>query len=353
MKMALELAKATEGQTAPNPVVGSVIVKDGQIVGFGAHLRAGEEHAERHALKMAGEKAKGATMYVTLEPCSHFGRTSPCADAVIEAGISKVIIASTDPNPLVAGQGIKKLRDANIETIVGVMREEADKLNDVFFHFIKHKKPFVTLKSATSLDGKIATSIGESQWITSEESRYDAHLLRHIHDAILVGVNTVIADDPSLTTRLEHGGKHPIRIILDTHLRTPVTAKLVTDKLAPTWIITTVKEEEKIDSLKASGVSIILMDEITIPNVLSYLGKHNISSLLVEGGGKINDSFLRSGEFQQVIIYLAPKIIGGQGALSSFSGEGITTLSDAPKLTFSSMKQVGPDLKLTLLKGGD
>ncbi|MDQ0257708.1 diaminohydroxyphosphoribosylaminopyrimidine deaminase/5-amino-6-(5-phosphoribosylamino)uracil reductase [Evansella vedderi] len=354
MQMAIELAKTAKGQTTPNPLVGAVIVKNNQLIGFGAHLKAGEPHAERHALAMAGKKAEGATMYVTLEPCSHHGRTPPCADAVIEAGLKKVFVATTDPNPKVAGKGIEKLKMAGIEVVEGLMKAEADDLNKVFYHFIQTKKPFVTLKSATSLDGKIATSTGESQWITSEESRMDAHRLRHEHDAILVGVNTVLEDDPSLTTRIEGGGKHPIRIILDHHLKTPVDAKLLTDNIAPTWIFTTVKaDKQKVGQLSSLGAKIITMEEeeISIPSVLSYLGEMEISSLLVEGGGSINDSFLRSGEFQQVVVYLAPMLIGGRDALSSFSGIGITSLQDAPKLSVENIERIGKDIKLVLSRG--
>lgn len=356
MKMAIDIAATARGQTSPNPLVGAVIVKDNQIVGLGAHLKAGEPHAERHALTMAGSKARGATMYVTLEPCSHFGRTSPCADAVIEAGIRKVYVATADPNPKVAGRGIAKLRDAGIEVQEGVMKEEADSINNVFYHYIQSKKPFVTLKSATSLDGKIATAGGESQWITCEQSRMDVHRLRHEHDAILVGVNTVIKDNPSLTTRIEGGGKHPIRIVLDHELRTPFDAKIITDKVSPTWIITTSKaDQNKIARFEAEGIRIVVLpnETISIASLLSYLGEQEISSLLVEGGGTVNDSFLRSGEFQRVVVYLAPMIIGGKEALSSFSGEGFLNLTDVPRLTIDHLEKVGTDIKLVLSKGGE
>ncbi|MBU9714773.1 bifunctional diaminohydroxyphosphoribosylaminopyrimidine deaminase/5-amino-6-(5-phosphoribosylamino)uracil reductase RibD [Evansella tamaricis] len=354
MNIAIELARVTQGQTTPNPVVGSVIVKNNQIVGMGAHLKAGEEHAERHALKMAGDKAKGATMYVTLEPCSHYGRTSPCADAVIEAGIKKVVVASLDLNPRVAGRGIQKLMDAGITVETGVMEKEAVKLNRVFFHYIKTKKPFVTLKTATSLDGKIATVSGESQWITGEEARLDVQHLRHTHDAILVGVNTVLLDNPSLTTRIGEGGSNPIRIVLDHQLRTPLDANIVIDKKSPTWIVTK-RQTEKGKKLKLEelGVEIIEMDsdEIHISELLIMLGQREISSLLVEGGGTVNDAFLRSGDFQQVIVYLAPTIIGGKEALSSFSGLGIAKLKNTPKLNIESITTIGKDIKMILSKG--
>ncbi|WP_416149648.1 bifunctional diaminohydroxyphosphoribosylaminopyrimidine deaminase/5-amino-6-(5-phosphoribosylamino)uracil reductase RibD [Salipaludibacillus sp. HK11] len=353
MKLAIEIARQTIGQTAPNPVVGCVIVKNGEIVGMGAHLKAGERHAERHALQVAQANAKGATMYVTLEPCSHHGRTPPCADAVIEAGVSKVVIASTDPNPEVSGKGINKLKNAGIDVEVGVMKEEADELNDVFFHYMTTSTPYVTLKMATSIDGKIATSTGESQWITGEEARNDVHQLRHEHDAILVGVDTVIQDDPSLTTRLANGGKNPIRIVLDRKLRTPLEAKIVTDQKAPTWIVTTaLADKQRKEEFEALGIGIIVIEneDISIPSLLIALFNKKITSILVEGGGNVNDSFLRSGYFQRVIKYMAPILIGGESARSSFSGEGITHLQEAPRLQLKSMKQIGNDTKFIFHK---
>jgi diaminohydroxyphosphoribosylaminopyrimidine deaminase/5-amino-6-(5-phosphoribosylamino)uracil reductase len=356
MELAIQMAKETKGQTAPNPVVGCVIVNDGEIVGLGAHLKAGEPHAERHALEMAQQKAKGAVMYVTLEPCSHQGRTPPCADAIIKEGISKVIIASTDPNPEVAGQGIKRLREAGIEVTVGVMKEEADELNRIFFHYITTSKPYVTLKMATSIDGKIATSSGESKWITGDLAREDGHRLRHEHDAILVGVDTVIQDDPTLSTRLDQGGKNPVRIVLDRRLRTPLDAKLVTDQEAPTWIVTTnLAEAEKKQELEKLGVEIIVIDDIdiSISSMLTALAEKKITSVLVEGGGHVNDSFLRSGNFQSVIKYMAPILIGGEKARSSFSGNGINNLKNAPKLEIKSMERIGNDVKFIFYKEGD
>ncbi|WP_096188560.1 bifunctional diaminohydroxyphosphoribosylaminopyrimidine deaminase/5-amino-6-(5-phosphoribosylamino)uracil reductase RibD [Evansella halocellulosilytica] len=353
MNIAIDMARATLGQTSPNPAVGAVIVKDHQIVGMGAHLRAGDKHAERHAIEMAKGKCEGATIYVTLEPCSHYGRTPPCADAIIEAGIKKVVIASTDPNPKVAGRGIKKLIDAGIEVKTNILKEEADELNRDFFYYIQEKKPFVTLKTATSIDGKIATSSGESKWITGDEARQDVHYLRHQHDSILVGINTVIADDPSLTTRLPDGGKNPIRIVLDHHLRIPLDAQVITDQLAPTWIITTYEvDKEKINQLESLGIKVyqLFKNIIEVNQLLDFLGEKEVTSLLVEGGGSVNDSFLRSGEFQDVIVYLAPTIIGGKDAPSSFSGTGIALLDETPQLKIKETKKLGKDLKVILTK---
>lgn len=349
MNLALQLARGTIGQTSPNPVVGAVLVKNNQIVGMGAHLKAGEPHAEVHAIRMAGEKAKGGTIYVTLEPCSHFGKTPPCADLIIQTGIKKVYVATTDPNPAVAGTGIERLRKAGIEVKVGLHQQEARELNKVFFYNIQTGLPYVTLKSATSLDGRTATVTGESKWITGEAAREDVHRWRHCHDAILVGVNTVLKDDPSLTTRLASGGKNPIRIILDTHLRTPLTAKVITDQAAPTWLVTgcdILPEQE--EAYKMQGIEIIKMPSpgIKIKELLHYLGKYGITSLFVEGGAEVHGSFLKEGAFQQVITYIAPKLIGGKAAPASFGGSGIETLSEAPLLTIKEVTKIGDDLRI-------
>ncbi len=353
MKLALDLAKNTLGQTSPNPVVGAVVVNNGEIVGMGAHLKAGTEHAEVHAIRMAGDRAKGATIYVTLEPCSHHGKTPPCADLLIEKQVKRVVIASVDPNPVVAGRGIKKLQDACIEVTPGVLKEEADELNKMFFHYIVKKTPYVTLKTATSLDGKIATSTGESKWITGPEAREDVHRLRHQHDAILVGIGTVLADNPSLTTRVKSGGKNPIRIILDHQLRTPLDAKIVTDKEAPTWIVvSSLVTEEKIRLYVEQGVKIIKYthEKIEINTLLTLLLENGICSVFVEGGSMVNDAFLRSKMINEVITYIAPKIIGGSNAPSSFAGEGIHELNQALQLKIKSVETVGEDIKIVSMK---
>ncbi|OYD56871.1 riboflavin biosynthesis protein RibD [Fictibacillus aquaticus] len=356
MKLALELAKSAEGQTSPNPMVGAVVVKDGQIAGMGAHLRAGEHHAEVHALNMAGDKAMDSVIYVTLEPCSHYGKTPPCADRIIEAGVKKVVIAAIDQNPIVSGKGIQRLREAGLEVVTGICRQEAESMNKVFNHFQKHRKPYVTLKTAVSLDGKIAAASGESKWITSAESRDDAHRYRHSHDAILVGIGTVLADNPSLTTRLPNGGSNPIRIILDTTLQTPIEAKLVTDSEAPTWIITgSGVSMEQILPYTEKGVRVIPLStpSIEIESVLELLGSENITSLFVEGGSSVNGSFLQSGSIQQVIMYQAPILIGGSDAPQPFGGGGIERLKDALKLELESVERIGPDIKITAsVRGG-
>lgn len=349
MNLALNLARGTLGQTSPNPVVGAVLVKENQIVGMGAHLKPGEAHAEVHAIQMAGVKAKDATLYVTLEPCSHFGKTPPCSDLVIRTGIKKVFVATTDPNPQVAGTGIERIRKAGIEVHVGLLQEEARELNKVFFYNIRTGLPFVTLKSAISLDGKTATVTGESKWITGEEARDDVHQYRHQHDAILVGVNTVIKDNPTLTTRLASGGKNPVRIILDTHLRTPKDANVIIDHLAPTWIITAeTTNSNLVCEYRELGIEMIKMSSelINIHEMLEVIAEKGITSLFVEGGSEVHGSFLKEHAFQQVITYIAPKLIGGKKAPTSFGGEGIENMAEIMSLKIKEVAMVGDDMKI-------
>lgn len=349
MKLALNMAEATTGQTSPNPMVGAVLVKDHQIVGIGTHIQAGGPHAEVHAIQMAGEKANGATLYVTLEPCSHYGKTPPCADLIIQSGVKKVFVATVDPNPKVCGNGIHKMKEAGIEVRVGLLQEEASQLNKVFFHYARSGLPYVTVKTAISLDGKIATVTGESKWITGEEAREDVHRYRHMHDAILVGVNTIIMDNPMLTTRLKNGGKNPIRIILDTTLKTPLEANVIKDKSAKTYIITGNKVDPlKEETLMGLGVEIIKMEQSTIliSEMLKVMGKRGITSIFVEGGAKVQGSFLKENAFQEVITYIAPKLIGGDRAPITFGGIGIEQIKDVPLLRFSQMDKIGNDLRI-------
>lgn len=344
MAMALELARSAKGQTSPNPLVGAVIVQDGQIVGMGAHLKAGEPHAEVHALRMAGEKAKAATLYVTLEPCSHHGKTPPCAEAVVAAGISRVVVAVLDPNPLVAGKGIRLLRDAGVEVTVGVCETEATVLNEVFFHYIRTRQPFVIVKTASTLDGKMATATGHSRWITGEAARSEVHELRRTHDAILVGVGTILADDPELTARVggERFGRQPVRIILDSELRTPLTARIVADHLAPTWIFTTpAAPVEKRIELETKGLTVIVLDApLQVTDVLRELGEREITSLLVEGGAEVNGSFLQAMAIQKIISYISLKLVGGSLSPTSYGGVGFATMDKAVTLTNTSIEQV-------------
>ncbi|MFK3937886.1 bifunctional diaminohydroxyphosphoribosylaminopyrimidine deaminase/5-amino-6-(5-phosphoribosylamino)uracil reductase RibD [Alkalihalobacillus sp. NPDC078783] len=349
MKLALTLAESAKGQTSPNPMVGAVVVADGRIVGTGAHLKAGEAHAEVHALNMAQEKAKDATIYVTLEPCSHYGRTPPCAKRIIESGIKRVVVACVDSNPEVGGKGVKMLEDAGIEVEVGVCEEEALDLNRAFFHFIKTHLPYVTLKSASTLDGKTATVSGESKWITGTEARMDGHRLRHENDAILVGVGTVLADNPSLTTRIEETvSRHPVRVVLDSKLRTPADARIVTDQLTETFIFTlNTASEEREKQLSSQDVKVIRLETLTIGEVLLELGKRDIQTILIEGGAEMHGSFIKEGYVNEMVQYFAPKLVGGTHASPVVGGEGIANLNEALQLTIQSVTQLGDDIKIS------
>ncbi|WP_010651942.1 bifunctional diaminohydroxyphosphoribosylaminopyrimidine deaminase/5-amino-6-(5-phosphoribosylamino)uracil reductase RibD [Oceanobacillus massiliensis] len=348
MDLALKNAQAMKGQTDPNPLVGAVIVNDNRIVGVGAHLKAGEPHAEIHALRMAGEQAKGATIYVTLEPCSHHGRTGPCAVALVEAGISKVVIATLDPNPIVAGNGVNILKDAGIEVISGVLEQESIQMNEVFNKFIMKKKPFITLKSGITLDGKVASHTFHSKWITSEEARYDVHQLRSEHMAILTGINTVIKDNPALTARIPNG-RNPIRIVMDSSLRIPFDAQVITDNKAETIIFTSQNyDKTKRKSLEKLHINVVETSgqQYTNPiEVADYLGERGISSLLIEGGGNINASFIENKLVDKIVLYIAPRLIGGKDAPTFLEGIGIDQMSDAIELETTDIHRIGPDFK--------
>ncbi|AWE07545.1 bifunctional diaminohydroxyphosphoribosylaminopyrimidine deaminase/5-amino-6-(5-phosphoribosylamino)uracil reductase RibD [Lysinibacillus sp. 2017] len=354
MKLALELAASAKGNTNPNPLVGAVIVKDGVIVGTGLHRKAGEPHAEVHAFRMAGEHAKGATLYVTLEPCSHYGKTPPCANLVKESEVARVVVAMQDPNPAVAGRGIKLLRDAGIEVKVGVLEAEAQKLNERFIHNMLTERPFVVSKFAMTLDGKIAAHNGHSQWITSEKARANVHQLRHEVDGILVGVNTVLHDNPKLTTRLPEGnGRNPIRVVLDSSLRTPLDAHISNTSEARTVIVTSLlADEQKAISLEKQGVIIIRVPlneqgTLNIEETLKALYKVGITHLLVEGGGAVNAAFLRSGFIDQYIVYVAPKVLGGANSITPFTGCDVDSIDLAAQLVFDEVLQIGEDIRIT------
>ncbi|MFC4356281.1 bifunctional diaminohydroxyphosphoribosylaminopyrimidine deaminase/5-amino-6-(5-phosphoribosylamino)uracil reductase RibD [Chryseomicrobium palamuruense] len=349
MQLALSLAEATRGQTSPNPSVAAIVVKNGSILGTGVHVKAGGPHAEVHALRQAGEEARGATIYVTLEPCAHTGKTPPCVEAIINAGIQEVVVATTDPNPLVAGKGIAYLERHGISVTVGVEEERAKQLNASFFYSIQNQLPFVTLKAGMTLDGKIATSTGESKWITSQAAREDAHTLRHQNDAILVGKHTILHDNPSLTTRRPRGGHNPIRIVLDSELTIPITSKIVQDKEAPTWIYTTRRApKERQAKLQEAGIEVIMCDDdtISVSAVLQDLAERQIQSVLVEGGAEVLASFLQAEAFQQLVLYIAPTIFGGS-AKPIFGSANIASILDAYALTFDQIEQLGPDIKIT------
>ncbi|MFA1821062.1 bifunctional diaminohydroxyphosphoribosylaminopyrimidine deaminase/5-amino-6-(5-phosphoribosylamino)uracil reductase RibD [Virgibacillus oceani] len=348
MELALKNAMAMKGQTDPNPLVGSVIVNEKRIVGVGAHLKAGESHAEIHALRMAGELARGSTIYVTLEPCSHHGRTGPCAEAIVEAGIKKAVIATLDPNPQVSGSGVKILQDAGIEVVTGVMEEASRKMNEVFNKYIVEKKPFVTLKSGITLDGKVASHTFNSKWITSEEARLDVHKLRHENMAILVGINTVLKDDPALTARIPNG-RNPLRVVLDSSLKIPLDFQLVTNKQAETWIFTSQNHNpDKRKKLEDLGLRVIETDsgKSVDPNeVVQVLGEEGISSVFIEGGGNVNASFLENHLIDKVVLYFAPKLIGGKDAPTFLEGSGIELMKDAIELMDTTFEKIGKDFK--------
>lgn len=352
MRMALELAESALGKTNPNPVVGAVIVKDGVIVGTGLHRKAGEPHAEVHAFRMAGDHAKDATLYVTLEPCSHYGKTPPCALLVKDSGVKRVVVATEDPNHKVAGRGINILRDAGIEVEVGVLKKEAQQLNERFIHNMIHEMPFVLSKVAMTLDGKIATYTGHSQWITGVAARKEVHLLRNKVDAILVGVGTVLADNPKLTTRLEGPSKNPIRIVLDTKLRTPLDANITDCKEAKTIIVTVADaDSEKAIALKKRGVDILTVPssngKTDLKIVLQQLYKLGITDILLEGGSEVNASFMRQGLIQKYLVYISPKIVGGANSYTPFRGEDIEIVDEAVPLLFEKTEWIGTDIKIT------
>ena len=352
MRVALDLARNAIGRTSPNPLVGAVIVREGRIVGAGWHRKAGTPHAEIHALNMAGDLAKGATLYVTLEPCSHYGRTGPCAEAVVKAGIKRVVIGMGDPNPKVAGKGIAILERAGIEVRCGVLEDEARALNEVFLKWIAVQKPFVVLKTAMSLDGKIATHTGKSQWITGEAARRRVHEYRDTYDGIMVGIGTVLADNPSLTARLPDGqGKNPVRIVVDSKARTPLDANLVTDGAALTIIAVTAKaSQERVQALKDKGVAIMVAgdgEQVDMDLLMQKLGEMEICSVFVEGGGQVNFSLLKAGLVDKVHAFIAPKLIGGREALTPVEGEGFAELTEAVELEHTTVETIGQDILLT------
>lgn len=352
MREALRLARHAEGRTSPNPLVGAVIVKDGVIIAEGWHRAAGTPHAEVHALTMAGDLARGATLYVTLEPCAHVGRTGPCAVAVRDAGIRRVVAAMGDPNPKVAGKGFQILRDAGIEVTVGVCEAEARRLNEAFLHWITTGRPFVTMKYAMTLDGKIATRTGASQWISCEASRRYVHALRDRSDAILCGIGTVLADNPSLTTRLQgRKGKNPMRVIVDSQARTPLDANVVTDGRALTVIATTEQAPEaRVKALAVAGAAVWRCGrgpEVDLTQLMDELGRHEITSLLVEGGGTVNFSLLAAGLVQKVVAFVGTKLVGGQAAKTPVEGAGFERLAEAVELSNLTAETVGTDVVLT------
>ena len=357
MREAIELAKKGMGFTSPNPMVGAVIVRNGEIIGRGYHRKYGDLHAERSAFAYCDENGidcKGADMYVTLEPCCHHGKQPPCTEAVIEHGIKRVFIGSADPNYVVNGKGVKILREHGIEVIEGILKDECDALNEIFFHYITKGWPFVTVKYAMTLDGKIATRTGESKWITGEEARLDVQRERLRHSAIMVGIGTVLADDPLLTCRLENG-RDPIRIICDSNLRIPLESKIVqTAKEVPTIIAMTNynkgfdhEKREKRHILEEMGCTIISTtpnpNRVDLYTLIRELSRKKIDSILVEGGGELIEDLFRRELVNKVKAYIAPKIFGGRDAKTPVEGIGVHSPDIAYHLKDTNIKQIGDD----------
>ncbi len=355
MRRALELAGQARGRTSPNPLVGAVVVRDGQIVGEGYHQRAGTPHAEVHALRAAGELARGATLYVNLEPCNHHGRTPPCTEAILAAGIAAVHMAMLDPNPRVNGQGRNCLEQAGIATVLGVCQDEARELNEAFATYITAGRPFVIAKYACSLDGKIATRTGESRWISGEASRQWVHELRDTVDAVLVGANTVIADDPLLTTRLpDREGQHPLRIVVDSRGRIPLQARILDPALPGETLVATTPglPDERLAALAERGIAVLVLpaDEdgsVDLVTLMRALGQRQITSVLAEGGGTLLEALFRARLVDKVLAFVAPIVIGGQQAPGAVAGQGVARLAEAPRLQRMRVEQVGQDLLIS------
>ncbi|MCB9856105.1 MAG: bifunctional diaminohydroxyphosphoribosylaminopyrimidine deaminase/5-amino-6-(5-phosphoribosylamino)uracil reductase RibD [Phycisphaerales bacterium] len=359
MHRALELAARGQGLVEPNPMVGCVIVKSGRIVGEGHHQKFGGPHAEIHALRKAGRAARGATAYVTLEPCAHHGKTPPCTDALIQAEISRCVVATRDPNPLVAGRGISALRKARIQVATGLLSGDAQRLISPFSTFHKLSRPYVTLKWAQSLDGKIATRSGDSKWITSTESRRRAHALRARVDAIIVGIGTVLADDPELTARHVKPKRIATRIVLDSQLRIPKTSKLVrTATDVPTIVVGSgwrLQWRRPEAALERAGVEVLLLPEadggINVPMLLRMLRERQMTNVMVEGGGRVLGSFVDQRLADEAEVYVAPRLIGGTGAPGPLAGNGPETMGDLIGLASVERADCGPDICYNLRFG--
>lgn len=348
MLRAISLAKKGIGWTAPNPMVGAVIVKEGRIIGEGFHRKCGELHAERNAFASLTQSAEGADIYVTLEPCCHFGRTPPCTQAIIDNKIARVFIGSRDPNPLVSGKGASILREHGITVIEDFLREECDEINPVFFKYITTKTPYTVIKYAMSLDGKIAAYTGESKWITGETAREHVHSLRGYYSAILAGIGTVLADDPMLNCRLDNAHQ-PLRVIVDTNLRIPLDSKICkTANEFPTMTACVNGDSDKINALKKLGIDVRILPEkdghADLKALMKLLGEMQISSVLIEGGGEINEAAFRADIADHIYAYIAPKIIGGKSAKTPVEGLGAASPDLGAKLCNSKITHLGEDI---------
>jgi diaminohydroxyphosphoribosylaminopyrimidine deaminase/5-amino-6-(5-phosphoribosylamino)uracil reductase len=349
MRRALSLARKGVGKTGPNPAVGCVIVKNGIVIGEGWHRKAGTPHAEIHALAMAGDSARGGDVYVTLEPCSHVGKTPPCADALIKAGVGRVFAGMVDPNPRVSGTGLERLKSAGIPAVAGILEEDCRGVNEPFIKHVTTGLPFVLLKSALTMDGRSATAGGDSRWITNEKSRRFVHRLRSQVDAIMVGVGTVIADDPELTCRIP-GGRDPMRVVVDSMLRIPPAARLFRlDSCAKTVVATISNQKEKIDAIWELGAEVLICREkdgrVDLQDMLARLGLMNIQSLLLEGGSTLAGEALRQDLIDKVMLFYAPKLVGGDGP-GLFAGMGAERMEDAIRLTRVRIRRFAEDIMI-------
>ena len=363
MRRAIELAKKGSGHVNPNPLVGAVIVRDGEIIGEGYHECYGQLHAERNAIanaKKRGISLEGSTIYVTLEPCCHYGKTPPCTEAIIEEKIARVVVGSDDPNPLVSGKGFQMLREKGIEVIPHFLKEECDAMNHVFFHYIRTGTPYVAMKYAMTMDGKIACYTGDSKWVTGEESRAHVQTLRNHYKGIMAGIGTVLADDPMLNCRIE-GGRDPIRIIADSHLRIPIDSQLVRTAGQQPLIVACLPDadEEKAAQLQEKGVEVLRIPGVTtaditeeqkevisLPVLMKELGARKIDGILLEGGGQLNESALQAGIVDRIYCYIAPKIFGGAQAKTPVEGQGLTRAADAWQFNRIGMQEFGQDILL-------
>ncbi len=347
MRLALREAEKGLGRTSPNPAVGAILVKNGRVVAHGHHARAGSPHAEVVAIRAAGSRARGADLYSTLEPCDHFGKTPPCSLAILEAGVKRVHVGSRDPNPLVNGRGISRLRRAGVQVVSGVLRKECDALNAHWFRYITAGRPHVTLKAAVTLDGKLATRTGDAHWVTGPEARLEVHRLRNRVDAVLVGAGTAQVDDPQLTTRLPHGGRDPLRVVLDSRLRLAPGLKLFRHRSAAPTLLAHVSGRPK---LYGPGVELLRCrprrGRVDLRDLLDKLARRGVTSLLVEGGGEVHESFLAEGLADRVLLFVAPKIVGGEG-VSWVAGRGARRMADALTLEEVHVARFGPDILIS------
>jgi len=354
MRQALSLARRALGRTSPNPAVGAVVVRGGQAVGFGATYPPGGPHAEAVALREAGDHAQGATLYVTLEPCAHYGRTPPCSDAIISAGITRVVCAMEDPHPLVSGRGIASLQKAGVRVDVGLLEREARLLNEWYLHYVATGRPFVTYKFAMSLDGKTATKAGDARWITGEAARRYVHRLRRVNDAVMCGIGTALQDDPLLTPRPRGRTRHgyPLRVVVDSKARLPITAAMLRDtRLSPVLVACTEgAPADRVDALRQAGAEVLLLPSdagrVDLGTLMDELGARSITSVLLEGGGELAEGLLRRGLVHKVLAFVAPIIVGGRTAPSPVGGEGSERLADVLRLSDLRVRRFGEDVAI-------